>query len=328
MGSWKNLLIMSKLAVAVFSRNNYKMFRGFTMSALFDRVPSHILKLNIDDKSNEDQKALGKRVCKEGGVTYIGNRGRGIQWCVETASRYLAMKYNIGWLIVFQSDAYPISADFWSELEKELSSGRYDNVGTIGFNVAADDCGCDIGKTIESLYAAERPMLVLGRCPLVRTPPIHWYRPSDLDMSSWKREPFLVEIPNWQVIGLNLRLFDEVIGVTNKYHMHFAWDDIAMQFLRADIPNMAIPTLYCAHQQSAKGMFGLIKHSVTAIKEAWVGGSQGRDLMGTANHIEVWKKRWGWDYTDKNSFAASHGYKSELMCRFRNHNLLEGPLPA
>ena len=313
------------IGIGTFGRNNYKLLEQYSGPKIHTQK-NDVLNFVVDDCSDEKDVEKGKQVASKLGIEFIQNKGRGIQWCIQT----LINKHpELKWMVVYQTDCIPIFLDDTLSIIEELSSDKYNQFGTIGFNVSADDCGRNPAKDKEAILNDEESLWVIGRSPLVQNPPIHWYRASDLDMSSWDMsKPILVEIPSWHVIALNIEKYKEInIQPTDEYHMHYSWDDIAMQFLKNNIPNAMIPWIYCSHNQTVKERYGCSKHSVDSIRAAWNGDKKGIREMGTANHHEVWKKRWGWDYGNKDSYEeVKEKYKETLMDRFRNHNLKNGPL--
>lgn len=319
-------MTLYRTAVAVFSRNNYQMLDGFFIDKVFDLLPDAVIRINIDDFSDPEDVELGKEICKKNGIVFLQNKVRGLQHSIQAAVDYL-QGHNIDRLFVFQTDCYLYEGCLDDALN-ELQDDWYDQFGMIGFNISAEDCGCNPVQTGVDLAYGKRELYCVGRCPTAYRPYISWYRPSDLNMKDWPKEKvFAVEIPAWFCVVLNIKQWNKFITPTDQYHMILAWDDVALQFLKNNVYNACIPWIYGAHVPKVKSQFGMINQSVAAWKAGKEGNAAGARIIGTADHEEVFKSRWGWRYIDKAGYArVRNKYNGTLMNEFHTHDLTTGPL--
>ena len=318
-----------KLAVGAFSRNNYDLFGEFFVPVCLDKFGDRWVKLTVDDFSDEKDVAQGQALCTEKGITFLENETRGLQFSIQKVNDWLEKHFpDCKWLVIFQTDCF-LFQGCHEILGDQLLSGKYDQFGTVGFNIAAEDLGFNAGDAQLDYTKGNNKMMVVGRSPLAKDPPAHWYRPSCVNMTEWDvSKPFAVEIPNWMAVGLNLEQYRKnSITPTDKYHMIHAWDDICMQFLQLNVMNVCMPFICGGHIPQMKSSFGMIHHSPTALKMARAGNKDAERIIGNADHSTVWTDRWGWSYDKKDDYdKVKDRYAGTLMETFRNHDLTKGPL--
>ena len=332
---------MSNVAVGCFSRNNSRMFKEFFIPKVIEKTPRGTTCFNIDDHSDMSEVSAGQAACvehstlpKANRIIFASNTTRGLQCSISKA---IDLCNASKWLIVFQTDCYCFD-DYLTEYINELNSGAYDQFGMVGINCAAEDIGgTHPDQVYDAIKRGDEPHLALARTPLATNPAVFWLRPQDIPMSELGYPtdvPFSVEIPCWMVTAVNIPLFQQYINTTNKFHMIYAWDDIAMQFLSNNVHNVAIPWIYAAHRPFAKTKYGLATHSsVEAWKMAQQGIEAGEKIIGNADHKKAWSSLWqGWSYEDKDSFQQYLNYcllysgPPKLMLAHRHHNLMHGPV--
>ena len=139
------------------SRNNYEMLRDEVLPKLnFEGFKV----INIDDNSSEEQKNLGRQICKDSNIPFIENTGRGIQWSINTAVNNVSTPYSV-WLT---HDVTPITANFFTKLSNFLSDNSSileHQIGLFGFNLT--------WKPFTNEYSPNRAGC-LGRSPLAKFP--------------------------------------------------------------------------------------------------------------------------------------------------------------
>lgn len=310
-----------KTGLLVTSRNNYNFMEKFWI-ANFHR--ENYITLNIDEDSSEKEKKLGKYICKKYNIIYLDRDKRGMHNNLVTASEYFE-PLGIEWLIWFQHDCWPLQNNFISRFDELVSSGKMDKFGTVGFNVLATDIVNNYDKQIKLLEKGEKPFGVLARSPLSCFS--KWY--SGISSKTIKaiknykayKKPFAVESPAWVAIGMNIKKFKEYIKPSDDYQFFHAWDDIAFQFLNSNIYNIALPDFYVAHRPDLKPECNLPFKSVKAAKN-------GDDTFhGKWGHLEVWKKRWGWDWENPKTFEiVRERYKNSLLNDFYGYDPEKGPI--
>ena len=150
---------MFDFIVYVSSRNNYDMLENEVIRNVF--YPN-IIFVNVDDGSCEEEKAKGKRICKEYNIPFIENEKRGLQWATKSVINYAKKNHpNVKFLIHFQHDNYPMFLDFYTKFQNYIDSGFLDEFGTIGFNVLDID-----GRNTKKSYnlRKNKGKDVLGMC--------------------------------------------------------------------------------------------------------------------------------------------------------------------
>lgn len=312
------------LGVVVTGRNNYQFMRDFFVPQ-FKRFPD-VEVLNIDEESTKAQKRVGRAVCDAAGIKFIPCDVRGMQNNMRQACAYFAERGK-RFIVYFQHDCWPYSDSFFVELDKIVRSGALDEFGAVGFNGLAADTIRNHGKHVRALRRGEFPLGVLARSPLDRY--TSWYvgvkggKTVPLRHPRLFRQPFAAEIPAWFAAGLNIDAFNRHAKPCSDYQFFHAWDDLAFQFLRANVHNVILPALYIEHRPDLKPESGLPKKSV---KMAERGDAT---YHGHFNHRQIWFDRWGWHYERRGSFrAVQDKYKGTLINDFFAHDSKDGPLKA
>jgi hypothetical protein len=280
--------------------------------------------LSIDEDSDKNNKEQGKQICEKHNVVYMDREERGMQNNIVTACNYYKPK-GIEWIIWFQHDCFPFTNNFFTELNKTLSSGKCNKFGVLGFNAH---------QAKASMYQLERgnqELDVTGRAPL--EPGDYWYRnkkywgKSRPDYSNPEfKKPFAVESVAWYSAMVNIDMYLEHIIPTDDYHFFHAWDDIAFQFLYRNIYNVCLPSFDIKHDKDHKVALGFPVSSPHGNAEQ---NSLRDHLYGKWGHLEVWKERWGWDYNARDEFGrVEEQYKDTLLSKFYNHDPANGPLKS
>ena len=308
---------MKNIGIVFTSRNNYELLDNWM--TIVDVENFSIL--NIDEDSSEDNKKLGREICKKHNITYMDREERGMQWNMKSASEYFKQK-DIEWLLWFQHDCYPKTKDFFSKLDEYLKNHDLTEFGTIGFNILHD------WHDIQDWNGDDTPLRTTARTPLEIGDMYyrhHEYWPKTRVRYDEKfNKPFAVESIMWVVALVNIKQYEKHIKPTSDYQFFHAWDDICFQFLYNNVYNIVLPHFCLAHEQALKPKFGVPKSSPN-------GDENVRDhFYGKWGHLEVRKKRWGfdWEYPDSvNSFKlVRENYKDTLINDFYEHDPLNGPL--
>jgi hypothetical protein len=111
---------MEKVGILFTSRNNYQLLETWLNTVDVENFSV----LNIDEDSDKDIKEHGKQICEKYNVTYMDREERGMLNNLVTASNYYKPK-GVEWILWFQHDCYPFTDNFFTELNKTLSSGKY-----------------------------------------------------------------------------------------------------------------------------------------------------------------------------------------------------------
>ena len=74
-------------------------------------------------------------------------------------------------------------------------------------------------------------------------------------------------------------------------------DDVCLQFLAANVPNIVIPTFYSFDCQFLKAKYGMPIKSDAATK-----AGDTYHYGPYAPYVKYWKTKWGWHRGDKEAF--------------------------
>tara|TARA_R110002020_G_scaffold172739_1_gene363107 strand:+ start:5557 stop:6519 length:963 start_codon:yes stop_codon:yes gene_type:complete len=270
-------------------KNQYEMFEEF----IFKHSPVDFKEVKIlifDDNSLPKQKELLKNLCKKhNNIIWINplvntNSSAPIFSAFECADNYL-INENISsnWMLFFENDCFPFQKNFWGELNKTIN--KYDwldkKVGLFGFsNYQHYNNG-------EKIFAPGNP--VPGRGCLVKgilnPPHSGWYK--DLPKEYYKSDYFVLEVPNWQSVCVNRKLFRDKISLDVEYKGRLLnTDDIAHQFMVYNTYNICFPKLSVYHDS------GKLKKNIKLISDP--------NYSRSINVHEVFENRWGWKWGKRN----------------------------
>jgi glycosyltransferase involved in cell wall biosynthesis len=108
------------LIIYVSSRNNYDMLTGEVIKNINTEGFELI---NIDDNSSNEEIKKGKQICLDNNIVFLENKDRGVQMATQTLIDFInENRPNCKWIVCFQHDIYPISADFFNTLSKYISN--------------------------------------------------------------------------------------------------------------------------------------------------------------------------------------------------------------
>jgi len=308
---------MKNIGIVFTSRNNYELLDNW-----MEKVNTEdFFILNIDEDSTEENKELGKKICKKHNILYKDRDKRGMQFNMLTAGDILKEK-NIDWILWFQHDSYPKTDKFFSKLNSYVGNNDLSSFGAIGFNILHDY------NDIKDWNGDNTPLRVTARTPLEKGDNYyryHEYWPNTrVRYNEEFNKPFAVESIMWATALVNIDQYKKYIEPTSDYHFFHAWDDICFQFLYNNVYNICLPQFCLAHEQESKVKFGIPKSSPN-------GDPNKREhFFSKWGHLDVWKERWGfsWDYPEsiKDFEMVKDNYKNTIIEEFVNHDPLNGPL--
>ena len=306
---------MRSIEIFLSSRNNYEMLPIF-----LENVNLEGFKLsNIDDQSSKSQIEFGKRICDEHDIPFIPNLDRGLQWAWKTFIETVPKETKF--VVWCTHDAFPLSINFFKDLDKLVSQGSLDKFGVVGFNYFGPMVGIDKKDQVQPNSCG-----ILAKTPLMKTPGRGgWYRSSDMDLD-WHTygRPFAVESPadfGWMI---NVELFKKIVEPSNKYHLFGACEDLSYQFLKNNIYNIVLPNFVAWHNQEIKEKVKIPKNSANRLTKLGLGKKYFGDF---GPHLKFWKQKWGWHRDDRESFEEVQDlYKETLIYEFYKHDYTKGPL--
>lgn len=301
------------------NKNQYEMLEEFT----FKYSPVDFSKVDIliyDDNSIDEQKDKLRKLCNEhSNLTWINpNVSSDIDNPVvssfECADNYL-LKNNINsnWILFFENDVFPFKSNFWEELDNTIEKNNFLNekVGLFGFS-SYQKFNDGLKRTIGNPTIG-RGCLLDG---ILEKPHSGWYK--DLSDDWYDADYFVVEVPNWQSVCVNRKLFRENIEIDKEHKERLlSVDSVSHQFMYKGFFNVVFPKLSIYHDS------GYLKNKIN-IK---INNSYSR---GNSSH-EVFKNTWGWGwgYRNKNlrnEFSVSFPkYLNKIQNRLFYMNVNEGP---
>lgn len=270
------------LGICLTSRDNYSMLDEWL--SLFNY--SEMVLLNIDVGSTPENIEIGKQICKKHNVNFIISDHPGMQICLDKAADFFD-EQGINWFIYTHQDTYPLKNNFFDELTSEyLPNLDSVSVGLVGFNIYHDFNDLKYWDPSLNQY------MTLARTPLELGD--GYYRKNKTSRANFqkfeKEKPFYVEIPMWSTVMISVKSYKKYIIPDKNFDFFLSVDDIAMQYLNKNIPNIAIPNLVFAHDQSLK-----LKHKLP-YKSPILDPKERKRLYGRFDAAEVWKKKWGFRY--------------------------------
>ena len=298
------------LIIYVSSRNNYDMLEGEVLKNI-NREGFEFI--NVDDKSSEEEIIKGKSICQKHGVVFLENKSRGVQMATQTLIDFINKnRPNCKWIFCFQHDNYPISPDFFTKISTLIKEEKLNKYGILGFNHLDQEGKLPlgiIGLAHLTIYNRESRWMASGRQPVL------------LQNPKWK-SPFIIELPMWASVGINVKLWNEHISPTTDYQFHLWLPDIAMQFNYKNFPCLVLPNFYCLNHQALKEKYNINVNSASGAKE----GNEYH--FGKYSNFDAWKNRWGWYYEDiVNDFEQiKDNYTGTLIKEFYDHDITQGPL--
>lgn len=312
-------MLKDNIIIYVSSRNNYDMLAGEVLNIDFEGYEF----INVDDKSSTEEILKGEKICTERGIVFLKNKSRGVQMATQTVIDFInENRPNCKYLIHFQHDVKPISNNFFTIISKLVEDGKLDKFGGIGFNVL--DNGDYTRDFYKKYLEGQRPLGMIGLAHIgIAGRSKRWISPHHNDIAvrnpdKWNK-PFCIEFPAWMCLGINIRLWNECIKPTDKYHFHLWYPDIAMQFNYNNHPIVIIPSLYCLNQNEVKLKYGIDNNSAA-------GAMKGDEYhFGEYSNFKVWQERWGWDFETARDTYPVGTYEGTLIEEYYKHDLEQGP---
>ena len=301
------------------NKNQYEMFEEFSFKyseADFSKVDILI----FDDNSLPEQKEKLKKLCdKYSNIKWINpdvnsDTNNAVVSSFECADTYL-LKNNIdvNWILFFENDVFPFQKDFWEELNKTIEEHDFinDKVGLFGFSSYQDFKG-GVKRTTGNPTIG-RGCLLGG---ILESPHSGWYK--DLPDEYYTTDYFVVEVPNWQSVCVNRKLFRDNIEIDLEHsHRLLSVDSVSHQFMYRGFFNLVFPKLSVYHDS------GELKDDINLT----IDNSYSR----SNNSHEIFKRTWGWSWGYRNGdlrnqFNSSFPkYIDKIQDKLFNMNVNDGP---
>ncbi len=311
------------IGILITSRNNYEFMDKFWLPRI--NAGSYPV-LNIDEDSSSQEKTYGKKICDRDGVIYMDRQDRGMHNNIITASKYFGSR--VKYIVWFQTDCWPLQANFFPDFEKLVNSGKLDRFGVVGFNGLAENIleRGNYDNMVLKMKKGKMPIGVVARSPLEKGD--HWYcgvksrRIKNSIPRKLFKKPFAVEIVAWFAAAINVAQFKKHIDITHPFQWFRCWDDICCQFLQKNIYNITLPYLYVDHRPDLKPEGGSPKR---AVRLAYKRDDTYHSLVGFTE--KEWKRVWGFEYDNRKTFKkVVDRYQGTLLSDFYRHDPQKGPL--
>ncbi len=310
------------IIIYVSSYNNYDMLEEVSLKNINTEGFEFI---NVDDNSFPEEVKKGKSICKKHGIEFLQNKSIGVQMATQTLVDFINKnRPKCKWIICFQHDNWPLSKNFFTNLNKIIENQTINDYGCIGFNVL--DNGKYTGPEMELYKKGHLSCGLLGLRHLSNLHPRQrWISPYHNPNLSKKylnhhqlKKSFIIDIPTWAVTGWNLEKWNKIIEPTTDFKFLFWAPDLIMQFAKNNIPTLSITNLYIENCQSIKTNFGAPANLTHAIK----GNNKKYSQENYGEHHKNWIKRWGWDFENPaQTFPkVKNQYKNTLIYKLWEHN--------
>jgi hypothetical protein len=294
-------------------KNQYEMIEEFA----FKYSPvnyNHVKILIFDDNSVQEQKDKLKELCKKyENITWVNpdvnsDVANPVVTSFKCVDDYLTEnKIDVDWILFFENDCFPFQKDFWERFDETLDKHKFlkEKVGMFGFS-SYQSFGDGITRTNGSPTVG-RGNLVNG---ILEGPHAGWYK--DLPDSYYQSDYFVIEVPNWQSVCINRKLFRENIEIDLEHKDRLlSVDSVAHNFMSKNIFNIAFPKLAVYHDS------GELKQNV----KLTIDNSYSR----SSNSEEIFQKRWGWKWGYRNKMLRSQ-FESNLSWWNDNRELYENSI--
>jgi hypothetical protein len=317
---------MKKYVISYCVKNQYEMIEEFTFrysSVNYDNIQIMI----FDDNSIDEQKNKLKQLCdKYKNITWVNpdvssNTPNPVVSSFKCVDEYLTKnKIDVDWILFFENDCFPFQTDFWEKFDETLDKHKFlkEKVGTFGFSsYQSYEKGL---VRIPGSPSIARGNLVNG---ILNPPHSGWYK--NLPDEYYNTDYFVVEVPNWQSICINRKLFRENIEIDLEHvDRLLSVDSIAHQFMIKDIFNIVFPKLAVYHDT------GYLKSRVSRLISD---GSYSRSEESHRIFQKTWGFRWGYrNLMLRDQFKLSRSwwqgkdmYENTIQEKLFNMNINDGP---
>ncbi len=301
------------------NKNQYEMFEEFS----FKYSPADFSEVDIlvfDDNSVTEQKGKLRGLCKKyENITWINpNVDSDIENPVissfKCADEYLTENsIDVNWILFFENDVFPFQSNFWKELNKTIEEHDFIEETVGSFGLSSYQRFVDGTKRTSGSPTIGRGCLLDG---ILEPPHSGWYK--DLPDEYYTTDYFVVEVPNWQSVCMNRKLFRENIEIDFEHkHRLLSVDSVSHQFMYKGIFNIVFPNLAVYHDS------GELKSGIS-LK---IDNSYSR----SNNSHEVFKNTWGWSWGYRNTNLRSEfnlafpKYVDKIQDKLFNMNVKDGP---
>tara|TARA_B100002019_G_scaffold293319_1_gene320096 strand:+ start:23376 stop:24320 length:945 start_codon:yes stop_codon:yes gene_type:complete len=298
-------------------RNQYEMIEEY----IFKHSPCDYSKVDIliydDDSSEEQIQKLKDLVSKYKNIEWINenqeSKPNPVLSSFQIADDYLSkVNKNVDWILFFENDVFAFQNNFWDVLNENLKENKFlEQVGFIGFS-SYQNYTQGIKRTNGSPTIGRGCILD----EILNTPHSGWYK--DLPNEWYNVDYFVVEVPNWQSVCVNRKLFRENIEIDFDHeHRLLSVDSASHQFMIKGFYNIVLPKLSVYHDS------GELKKDIKLSIDS--------NYSRSNSSHEVFKKTWGWSWGYRNQnlrqeFNMNFNlYTDSIQSKMFNMKVSDGP---
>lgn len=303
--------------------NNYDLTIGECTEFILGNKDKVVV---VDDKSEPEEVKKGLSFCKKNGVTFLINRGKGIQSAIQTVIDSLEIQSK--WVIVMQQDVKFPNEAMQVKCEARLKKIVEKNypIGAVGFqNYVLDSHYNDNPPVLDaskSTLAGALGVFFLSKKEYFRKQTfsyrfIEWLSTSKL-LSKFTRKfrHFVIfnrvfapktyknfhsiaskyqglssiQLPIWSVVAISVEEWKKYINLDKKFIFHLWFVDIAMQFFMSN-RHVALDTeISIINDINVKEKYGQLgSHAEGKIKNS-------NKMEKYGDHLRIFEDKWGFDY--------------------------------
>ena len=333
--------------------NNYDLMFGENKDFLLKYSNQIIV---IDDHSCEAEKLKGKEQCKIFDIKFEVNPKKGIQAAVDYVVNNLCGPKD--WVLVLQQDVSFLNCNAISEFTKVLKKIEKNNyqIGGIGFPNYVPDShynknihdessivwkNCWMGNFSFSPSSFHKTKNIanfiyrtLSRVPFIENierriwHKLNFHRgfsplqhPQFNKIINNYRGLVSIDLPVWTAIAISSKAWLKVIKPDPNFIFHLWFPDIAMQFMNNNFYVCTYSDIIIKNNVNIKLKYGI----AGSVEE---GKKQNGKMEKYGNHLNVWKKKWGFCYENPNpnvmkilTKVKKNSILTEMLIHYQEHPL-------
>ncbi len=303
------------------SYNNYDLMFGENKNFLSKNSEKIIV---IDDHSTPVEREKGRRFSESLGLKFFMNPGKGVQSAVDYVINNFCSDGE--WVVVMQQDVCFQDEDAVFKLSEQLSkiNKLAYPIGAVGFpnyvvnshyhrsleegvKVTWRDCWLGVLMLTQSKFYKTNKLSnyvyrFLSLCPFIeKIERRFWHKvifhrnfapltfPNFSEAASSYEGLTAIDLPVWTVIAISSSAWKSAVKPDPNFIFHLWFADVAMQMQSNNFFVCLDTNIIVINNWQVKTLYG-IDGSVEEGKK-----KNGR-MERYGNHLEVWKKKWGYDY--------------------------------
>ena len=312
----------------------------------------------LDDHSDEDEQAKGRKFCSENDLMFVVNRYKGLQMGIKFLTEEIVP--NATWLISLQQDTFiNLETSPTAYIDERLAkiSAKKLPIGAVGFQNFVKNSHynfevhhSDAFNTLQTWLGVfflspskhfvpqglqyKVVALVAKSSLLAKLTKKFRHRvivnrnfaprtfPNFYEVSAKFEGLASIELPAWAAVAINLDVWRKKIVPDQNFVFHLWFPDVAMQFLSKNIYVCVDTTIHVVNDVNLKEKYG----QLGSVEEGKIIKSTKMEKYG--GHLDVFKKKWGFDYEYiyPNTSDVEKRFKGTLIGKYINQNPSNGPI--